>query len=326
MFDYDELRSPLYFYIVLTIGVIWIFFNLFKSNMPLFAQSLSRQETKKIHVGIPILLVSIFTWFLLAFSAGMPIKYHESESSYKDVRDIYFVVDVSRSMLAVDFIPNRLEVSKNHIRDFIKLRGQDRLGIIIFAEKIITLSPLTFDQNSLLDKVDEINVGFLGNGTNIGDALGLASKRLMSSDAKEKIIILLTDGVSNVGNLNPLQAAKFAKESGVKIYSVGIGTDKSARLPYKVGGRTFYQEIPGGSIDIGTLKKISKSTQGNFYYAKSSATLGSVFADINRLEKTKVEININKKFKYKYGHSLYLGVMMLILLELFFAKKRILGV
>ena len=137
---------------------------------------------------------------------------------------------------------------------------------------------------------------------------------------------MLTDGVSNVGNLNPLQAAKFAKESGVKIYSVGIGTDKSARLPYKVGGRTFYQEIPGGSIDIGTLKKISKSTQGNFYYAKSSATLGSVFADINRLEKTKVEININKKFKYKYGHSLYLGVMMLILLELFFAKKRILGV
>ena len=114
---------------------------------------------------------------MICFAVAKPIKYIGSSQNKKDVRDILFVVDVSRSMLAVDFIPNRLEVSKQHIRDFIKLRGGDRLGTIMFAEKIITLSPLTFDQDSVLKMVDEINVGFLGNGTNIGDAIGLALKK-----------------------------------------------------------------------------------------------------------------------------------------------------
>jgi len=326
VFNYDQLLEIKYTYFVLFTGIVWLFFTFLKPNMTDFTKLIKTKGQKSRLIVIPLVLVSVFGWLFLALAAGLPIKFSKDQNDRKNVRDIFFVVDVSRSMLAVDFTPNRLEVAKNHIRDFIGFRGDDRIGLVMFAEKIITLSPLTYDQDSVLGKVTEINVGFLGNGTNIGDAIGLASKRLTESEAKEKVLILLTDGVSNVGNLNPLQAAEFAKEGNVKIYSIGIGTDNTAKLPYKVGGRTFYQEIPGGSIDVETLKSISQSTNGNFYYAKSSSALGRVFSEINKLEKTEVKISGNKKFSYKYHAFLILGVLFIFAVELFVNKKRLFGV
>lgn len=327
MFKFDELLSLWSFLFVLFTGAIWVYFNFIKPNFLKYTSLLSKRSNDGASKTVIALGVfSIVGWVLLSISAGLPVKYSETKKSKLNVRDIFFVVDVSRSMLAVDFTPNRLEVAKNHIRDFVELRGEDRLGIVMFAEKIITLSPLTYDQNSVLGKISEVNVGFLGNGTNIGDALGLATERLAKSEAKEKIIILLTDGVSNVGNINPLQASVFSKETGVKIYSIGIGTDNTARLPYKVGGKTFYQEIPGGSIDVDTLKQISKSTDGQFYYAKSSLALGKVFNEINKLEKTEVEINFNKKFKYKYKGFLILGLLLVFFCEFIINRKRIFGI
>ena len=134
---------------------------------------------------------------------------------------------------------------------------------------------------------------------------------------------MLTDGVSNVGNLNPIQAANYSEELGIKIYSIGIGTDNKAKLPYKVAGKTFYQEIPGGSIDVETLKKMSKKTGGSFYYAKSSAALRNVFNEINKLEKTKIKTSEKKDFVYKYETPLIFGVFLLMLIELFFSRKRL---
>ncbi|MAW07892.1 MAG: hypothetical protein CME61_06365, partial [Halobacteriovoraceae bacterium] len=300
MFSFDELLNIPGMIFVSTVSVFWVYYNFFHISEKNFLNAFGHDKNVNKLFSSTLLIASIFSWALICFAVAKPIKYIGSSENKKDVRDILFVVDVSRSMLAVDFIPNRLEVSKQHIRDFIKLRGGDRLGTIMFAEKIITLSPLTFDQESVLSMVDEINVGFLGNGTNIGDAVGLASKRLSESDVKTKIIILLTDGVSNVGNLNPIQAAKFSEELGIKIYSIGIGTDNKAKLPYKVSGKTFYQEIPGGSIDIETLKKMSTKTGGAFYYAKSSTSLKNVFNSIDKLEKTKISTSEKKDFVYMY--------------------------
>ena len=327
MFNYDEMLSLWSFAFVLFSGSVWVYFNFIRPNFLKYTSLISKGDGNSANkLVIALGVTSIIGWLFLSISAGLPVKYSEVKKTKRNVRDIYFVVDVSRSMLAVDFTPNRLEVAKNHIRDFVSLRGEDRLGVVMFAEKIITLSPLTYDQNSILGKVSEINVGFLGNGTNIGDALGLATERLSRSEAKEKIIILLTDGVSNVGNINPLQASVFSKESNVKIYSIGIGTDDTARLPYKVGGRTFFQEIPGGSIDVDTLKQISQSTNGKFYYAKSSLALGQVFEEINKLEKTEIEINYNKKFKYKYKAYLMIGLILIFLCEAVINRKRIFGI
>ena len=115
----------------------------------------------------------------------------------------------------------------------------------MFAEKVITLSPSTFDQLALLEKVNDIEVSFLGNGTNIGDAVALGVERLAKLETKEKILILLTDGVSNVGNVTPLQASTYAQENEIKIYAVGLGSDKDAVIPYYSGGRQYFQKIPG---------------------------------------------------------------------------------
>ena len=326
MFNYDQMLEIKFFYFVFFTGLVWAFFTFVRPSMTEFTRLIKTKESGSRVFSVVLSILSVVGWFFLATAAGLPVKYSNEQEDKKNVRDIFFVVDVSRSMLAVDFTPNRLEVAKNHIRDFIGFRGEDRIGVVMFAEKIITLSPLTYDQGSVLEKVSEINVGFLGNGTNIGDAIGLAAKRLAESEAKEKVLILLTDGVSNVGNLNPLQAAEFAKEGGIKIYSIGIGTDNTAKLPYKVGGKTFYQEIPGGSIDVETLKSISKSTNGSFYYAKSSLALGKVFEEINKLEKTEVKVFGERKFRYRYKYFLIFGIFLVFGVELFLSKKRLFGV
>ena len=207
--------------------------------------------------------VQLIGMIYISIAAGNPVEYKKNTTNNKDVRDLFFVVDVSRSMLADDFSPNRLEVAKNYIREFIDLRSSDRIGLNIFAEKIITLSPLTMDHSALRVKVDDISVGFLGNGTNIGDALALAVSRLEKSESEEKVIILLTDGVSNAGSISPEHAGKIAQDKKVKVYGIGIGTEGDAFLPYRVGNRVMKQRIPGGNIDHGVLGEISRVTNGN---------------------------------------------------------------
>ena len=192
-----------------------------------------------------ILFLGTLSWVLISIALMKPIKYYGSLNREVEARDIMFVVDVSRSMLAIDYTPNRLEVAKKNIKSFIRKRGNDRLGLIMFAEKVITLSPSTFDQLALLEKVNDIEVSFLGNGTNIGDAVALGVERLAKLETKEKILILLTDGVSNVGNVTPIQASTYAQENEIKIYAVGLGSDKDAVIPYYSGGRQYFQKNPG---------------------------------------------------------------------------------
>ncbi|MCY4524041.1 MAG: VWA domain-containing protein, partial [Halobacteriovoraceae bacterium] len=214
--------------------------------------------------------------------------------------------------------PNRIEASKSKIIEFINLKPADRIGIIMFSERVFTLLPLSTDLDLIKDVVGEIRTGFLGSGTNIGDAIGLAVARAANSMAKSKVIILLTDGVSNVGSITPLVAARKAQEQKVKIYTIGVGGNKDAKIPLgkSIFGKTRYQNIPGGSIDMKTLKEISKITNAKSYIAKDSQSLKKVLLEINKLEKTKIDKKERIIYKELYHGYLVLGVTILLMVDL----------
>ena len=301
------------------IGLIfWIigFFYWFKKPQ-LFIPSKFKKK------GLPILRSLIFImgfagWLYISYALAGPRKPLGMDKNTIEVNDIYIVLDLSRSMLAEDLKPNRFEASKQKIQEFVALFPRDRIGIVLFAEKVFTLLPLTTDLNLINKMVSQVKLGALGDGTNIGDALALGVGRLIQSLAKNKVIILLTDGVSNVGTMTPLQAAEMAAEQNIKIYAVGIGGAEDARLP--VGQNMFgvqrYQNIPGGSVDEKSLAEIAKITNGKFYMARDNAALKNVLDEINKLERTEIEQSGKVIYEELYFKYLLIGICLLIGAEL----------
>jgi len=273
--------------------------------------------------GIPILrslifIMGVVSWLYISFALAGPRRPLGMDKNTIEVNDIFIVLDLSRSMLAEDLKPNRFEAAKQKIQDFVSLFPRDRIGIVIFAEKVFTLLPLSTDLNLINKMVAQIRLGALGDGTNIGDALALGVGRLLQSLAKNKVIILMTDGVSNVGTLTPLQAAEMAAEQKIKVYTIGIGGAKDARIP--VGANMFgvqrYQVIPGGSVDEKGLQEIARLTGGKFYMARDNKALENVLSDINKLERTEIEQSGKIIYEELYFKYLLLGVLLLIGAEL----------
>lgn len=264
-------------------------------------------------------VIGLVAWGYITFSLALPrvpLSYAPNEV---EVNDIFFVVDVSRSMLATDFKPNRLEVAKQKISDFVALRPKDRIGIVMFSEKAFTLLPLSTDLDLIQDIISEIKVGFLGSGTNIGDALALGVARAAQSLTKNKVIILLTDGVSNVGVMTPEQAAREAAEKNIKTYTIGIGGAEDAKIPLGTSrvGALRYQNIPGGSIDLKTLQEIADITGGKAYFARNEGALGDVLNEIEKLERTEIKTSNKIIYEELYYRYLFIGVLLLIGIELF---------
>jgi Ca-activated chloride channel family protein len=273
--------------------------------------------------GIPILRTLVFimgvvSWLYISFALAGPRRPLGMDKNTIEVNDIFIVLDLSRSMLAEDLKPNRFEAAKQKIQEFVALFPRDRIGIVIFAEKVFTLLPLSTDLNLINKMVAQIKLGALGDGTNIGDALALGVGRLIQSLAKNKVMILLTDGVSNVGTLTPLQAAEMAAEQKIKIYTIGIGGSQDARLP--VGPNMFgvqrYQMIPGGSIDEKGLQEIARLTGGKFYMARNNKALENVLSDINKLERTEIEQSGKIIYEELYFKYLLIGILLLLGTEL----------
>ncbi|MBC7714337.1 MAG: VWA domain-containing protein [Rhizobacter sp.] len=273
--------------------------------------------------GIPILRTLVFAvgiagWLHIAFALAGPRRPMGMDKNTIEVNDIFIILDLSRSMLAEDLKPNRFEAAKQKIQDFVALFPKDRIGIVIFAEKVFTLLPLSTDLNLISKMVAQIKIGPLGDGTNIGDALALGVGRLLQSLAKNKVIILMTDGVSNVGTLTPLQAAEMAAAQKIKIYTIGIGGAKDARIP--VGPNMFgvqrYQVIPGGSVDEKSLKEMAQMTGGKFYMAYNNKALENVLGEINKLERTEIEQSGKIIYEELYFKYLLIGVLLLIGAEL----------
>jgi len=274
---------------------------------------------RKLFIARALLfLIGISGWVYIGIAMTNPRIPAGVSKDKIEVRDIFFVVDVSASMLADDFKPNRLEVAKEKILDFINLRPTDRIGIITFSEKIFTLMPLSTDLKLLKQMVKEINTGFLGSGTNIGDAIGLAVARASSSMSKSKIIILLTDGVSNVGTMTPMQAAEEAQKNSVKVYTIAVGGDDNAKIPtgQDLYGNTTYRTIPGGSYDLNTLQEMAAITQAKAYVAADERTLASVMSEISKLEKSEVDTRGKIIYDEKFWYYLLVGVTLLFGVEL----------
>lgn len=316
---------------LLSFGIVYIliwtidFWNVFKT--PQLVAPLSFAKSRFNVSKLVVYFIGLIGLLYISYALTGPRKALKFSPANIKVNDIFLVVDVSRSMLAEDLRPNRLEVAKQKLREFAALRPTDRVGVIIFSEKVFTLLPLTTDPTLVDQILSEIRVGFLGSGTNIGDALALAVGRAQESKTKNKVIVLLTDGVNNVGNMTPSQAADLARDFQIKVYTIGLASSNDARLP--VGNGIFgkrYQKIPGGSIDLETLKMISQKTNGKSFYAQDSESLSEILLEIQNLEKTEIKNNSQIVYDEKYWDFLWIGFLLYILAELlkrFYIKELV---
>ena len=230
--------------------------------------------------------------------------------------DIVLALDVSTSMLARDFRPDRFEAAKEVASKFIAGRETDNIGIVIFSGESFTLVPMTSDKAVLLNYVQDIKMGMLEDGSAIGDGLATAINRIKGGKAKSKSIILLTDGSNNTGIVAPLTAAEIARRMGVKVYTIGVGTNGEAEFPIgrNIYGKVEYQLMPV-VIDEVTLKKIANTTGGAYFRATDKSTLNDIFNEIDKLEKTKMDV---KQFSHTEDNYLpwALALLALVIVEL----------
>lgn len=204
--------------------------------------------------------------------------------------DMVIALDISSSMLARDFRPDRLEAAKKIAANFINGRETDNMGLVVFAGEAFTGVPMTTDRAALVNYVNSLNRDMLEDGTAIGDGLATALNRIKGGKAKSKSIILLTDGSNNTGIIAPLTAAEIAKKLGVKVYTIGIGTNGTALYPViNMFGRIEYQPQPV-VIDEATLKQIASTTGGKYFRATGNKVLSEIFAEIDKLEKTELDV------------------------------------
>lgn len=251
-------------------------------------------------VNLPMVL-RCATFVLIVIILARPQTHNAWDKKSVEGIDIMLAMDVSTSMLAEDLRPNRIEAAKEVAAEFISGRPDDNIGLTIFAGEAFTQCPMTSDHTSLLNLLQNVRTdiaarGLIQDGTAVGMGLANAVSRLKASKAKSKVVILLTDGSNNMGDLSPMTSAQIAKSLGIRVYTIGVGTNKVARYPMPVAGGVQYVNIPV-EIDTKTLREIAATTQGNFYRATNNAELKNIYKDIDKLEKTKMNV---KKFSKRY--------------------------
>lgn len=261
-----------------------------------------------------LLKIAALVCFIVALAR--PRSFQKSNfTSFKKGIDIVIATDVSGSMLATDLTPNRLEAIKEVASEFVQNRMNDRVGLVVYAGESYTRTPVTSDKMMVLQSIKEIQYDgmVLQDGTAIGVGLATAINRLKESPSKSKVIILLTDGVSNVGSLDPISAAEIAKELNIKVYTIGVGSNGTANMPYAkdVSGNLVYQKQKV-EIDEDLMKKIAEITAGKYFRATSNKKLSEIYNEIDRLEKTKIEENQHIQFTEYFRYFITLGLFFLL--------------
>lgn len=268
---------------------------------------------KNYLLHVPFIL-RVLTLILLIIVLARPQTTNSWQNSEVEGIDIMLAVDVSTSMLAEDLKPNRLEAAKDVAATFINGRPNDNIGITLFAGESFTQCPLTVDHSVLLNLIKDVKCGLIEDGTAVGMGIANAVTRLKNSKAKSKVIILLTDGTNNRGDISPLTAAEIAKSFGIRVYTIGVGTNGMAPYPYPVGGTVQYVNLPV-EIDEKTLTQIAGITDGNYFRATSNSKLEEVYKEIDKLEKTK--LNVKEYSKRQEEYRLFAWVAFIcILLEI----------
>lgn len=275
-------------YFLLLIPIIIYLFLRKRSNLGITVPGIEplrayKIKNKKYLLGKYLILLSLI---LMCVALARPQMIYENRVVKKNGIDIAISLDLSQSMLQDDFSPNRLEKAKEVLGEFIDKRGNDRLSLIVFGGDAYTKVPLTFDHNVVKEMVSKLTVDDItsNNRTAIGMGIGVALNRLKNSEAKSKVIILLTDGENNSGEMSPSAAADIAKELGIKIYTIGIGA-REIQIPTLFG----YQTVKNNELDENLLQNIAKTTGGEYFRAGDSKEFKEIFNKIDELEKIKID-------------------------------------
>ncbi len=314
-----EFSSP-YWLLLLAIIPLMLLYKYYSKRQEIEPMTFSTLESisglyswkEKAIKYLPILRYLALAALMLAMAR--PQQTLKEEVVKAEGIDIILAMDLSSSMLAKDFDPDRLTVSKEVAAKFVDKRVYDRIGLVVFAGDSFTQTPLTTDHNILKDFLANIECGMLDDGTAIGMGLATATNRLKDSKSKSKVIILLTDGVNNAGYIKPLTAAEIAKEYDMKIYTIGVGTTGAALTP--VNRRNDGKFVFGMSkvnIDEKLLSEISKMSGGRYFRATDEAMLNSIYDEIDQLEKTEMEVNVFKRYKDIFRIPLMLAFGLLLL-------------
>ena len=306
----------LYFLIIIPLMIAWYVWQGRKkqasikySSLKIFKSIPSTLRERLRH--LPFILRSLALIFLI-IALARPQNFSAGQNVNAEGIDIAIALDISGSMLAEDFKPNRLEAAKEVIDNFIKGRTTDRIGLVIFSREAFTQCPLTIDYSVLRNLLSQIKTGMIEDGTAIGNGIANAINRLKDSDAKSKVIILLTDGVNNAGEVDPLSAAEIAATFGIRIYTIGVGTRGEAPYPVQTPFGMRYQMMPV-EIDEGLLKKIADITGGQYFRATDNRTLEDIYNKIDKMEKTKIEITSYRNAKELFAGWLEIGFALLLL-------------
>ncbi len=251
---------------------------------------------------------------LLVIAIARPRSSSQVEKVDTEGIDIVFAMDVSTSMLARDFTPDRLSAAKDIAIEFIASRPSDRMGIVVFAGESYTQCPLTTDRATLINLMKDVQTDLIEDGTAIGNGLATAVARMKDSDAKSRVVILLTDGVNNMGEIDPSMATEIAKTYGIRVYTIGVGANGTAPYPVQTPWGIELQNIPV-EIDEPLLKSISEGTGGRYFRATDNTKLAEIYAEIGRMEKTRTTVDSFPVYKDLFKNYA-LAALICLLLEI----------
>lgn len=258
-------------------------------------------------------LTAILAMLALILALARPQKTLDEEIRTAEGIDIVIAIDISSSMLAKDFKPDRLSVAKYVAEEFVGKREFDRIGLVVFSGEAFSQCPVTTDHKIVIDFIRNLNVGYLDDGTAIGMGVATAVNRLKESESKSKIVILMTDGENNAGYIDPSTAAEVAKEFGITLYCIGVGSDGKAIGPVNRNLRGEYIFGPVDvKIDEELLKKISSKTGGKYFRALDENSLINIYNEIDRLEKTEIETTVYKKYRELFRWFVASGIALLL--------------
>ncbi len=277
-----------------------------------------------LHRFLPWMRLAAVLLFIVALARPQRVA-AEKEYETNGV-DIVISLDISGSMLAEDFKPeNRMLVAKQEAIKFIRGRENDRIGLVVFARKAFTQCPLTLDYDVLTRLVEEVQIGMIADGTAIGMGLATAVNRLRDSKAKSKVIILITDGENNAGNIDPVTAAELAKTFGIKAYTIGVG--RGGLVPFPVNDPLFGKRYVQANVEIDemTLKRIADITGGLFFRARDTQSLAQIYEKINQLEKTEIKVKEYRSYEELF-HYVLIPALALLFIEIFLSRTVLLRV
>ena len=323
-----EFASPLYFILLLLLIPYIIWYFLFRNAGKRKAESSICLSDTNVYRNAPVswrvrlmalpMVLRCVAFTLIVIALARPQTHNAWDERTVEGIDIMLAMDVSTSMLAEDLKPNRIEAAKAVAGEFIADRPNDNIGLTIFAGEAFTQCPMTADHSSLINllqntRTDIAAQGLITDGTAIGMGVANAVSRLKNSKAKSKVVILLTDGSNNLGDISPMTAAQIAKSMGVRVYTIGVGTNGVAPYPMSVAGGVRYLNMPV-EIDTKTLQDIAAVSDGNFYRATNNKELGQIYKDIDQLEKTRQNV---KKFSKRYEafQPFAIAAVLILLIE-----------